>query len=73
MVLIFTGSDPLQFFYNNSYVFNKLPSSNLKNIDDYLFTGFRKDIENKDRNLAGNINDILIKIGFIYFSRDMVK
>lgn len=56
-----------------SGIIDKLKSLNVKNIADYLFTEFRKDLEIKDTNLAGNINDILIKIGFIYFSRDMIK
>ena len=40
------------------------------NIAEYLMTEYRKeDSEIKNADLFGNINDILIKIGFIYFSQ----
>lgn len=69
----FLGDNPEDLFYNNSYLCKKIELPNLKNIAEYLMTEYRKEIEIKDPYLFGNINDILIKIGFIYFSRDLIK
>jgi hypothetical protein len=69
----FLGNNPEDLFYNNSYFYKKDELPNLKNIAEYLIIQYRKEIEIRDPNLFGNLNDILIKIGFIYFSHDQIK